>query len=107
MYLVFVNLLGNAIKFTPPGGRISVGSRRQNGHVEVRISDTGPGIAADQLPQLFCKYQRLSPAAHTEGTGLGLFIAKSMVDAHGGVVRVESAPTPGATFIVSLPIETN
>jgi PAS domain S-box-containing protein len=104
---VFGNLLGNAIKFTPPGGRVSIHTARQNGQVEVRISDTGPGIAPEQIPQLFGKYQRLSPAPQTEGTGLGLFIAKSMVDAHGGVVRVESTPNHGATFIVSLPVETN
>ncbi|MFQ5667276.1 MAG: ATP-binding protein [Candidatus Binatia bacterium] len=101
---VFVNLIGNAIKFTPPAGRVTVRSCRNNGMVEVCISDTGPGIPAEQLPQLFGKYQRLSATAQTEGTGLGLFIAKSMIDAHGGQVRVQSAPNCGATFVVSLPV---
>jgi PAS domain S-box-containing protein len=101
---VFMNLIGNAIKFTPAAGRVCIDTRAHNGTVEVRISDTGPGILPEQIPHLFGKYQRLSPGAHTEGTGLGLFIAKSMVDAHGGAVRVESAPNQGATFIVSLPI---
>jgi len=101
---VFVNLVGNAIKFTPPAGRVTVHTSAPNGTVEIRIKDTGPGIPPEEHSQLFCKYQRLSPAAHTEGTGLGLFIAKSMVDAHGGKVRVESAPNQGATFIVSLPL---
>lgn len=101
---VFVNLVGNAIKYTPHAGRVSVQTRSDNGTVEVRISDTGPGIPPDQQPQLFGKYQRLSPAAQTEGTGLGLFIAKSMIDAHGGRVCVESTPNQGATFIVSLPV---
>ena len=101
---VFINLIGNAIKYTPPTGRVSVQTGSYNGTVEVRIKDTGPGIPAEQQHQLFGKYQRLSPAAQTEGTGLGLFIAKSMVDAHGGIVRVESASNQGATFIVSLPV---
>ena len=102
---VFVNLIGNAIKFTPVSGRVAVRTAQRNGTVEVRISDTGPGIPSEQVPQLFAKYQRLSPATQIEGTGLGLFIAKSMIDAHGGRVRVESAPGHGATFIVSLPVE--
>jgi signal transduction histidine kinase len=72
--------------------------------LEVRISDTGPGIPAEQLPQLFRKYQRLSCTGQTEGTGLGLFIAKSMVEAHGGRVRVENRLSAGATFVVSLSI---
>lgn len=101
---VFVNLVGNAIKYTPHAGRVSVQTSSYNGTVEVRIKDTGPGIPPDQQHQLFGKYQRLSPASQTEGTGLGLFIAKSMIDAHGGRVRVESAPNEGATFIVSLPV---
>jgi PAS domain S-box-containing protein len=102
---VFVNLIGNAIKFTPPTGRVSVQTSAHNGTVEVHISDTGPGIAPEHVSQLFGKYQRLSPAEQTtEGTGLGLFIAKSMVDAHGGTIRVESVPKRGATFIVALPV---
>jgi PAS domain S-box-containing protein len=100
---VFVNLIGNAIKFTPPGGRVAVSSTAENGSVVIRVSDTGPGIPPHQIPHLFGKYQRLSQTAQTDGTGLGLFIAKSMVDAHGGAVRVESAPGTGATFVVSLP----
>lgn len=101
---VFVNLVGNAIKYTPPAGRVNIQTSSYNGTVEVRIKDTGPGIPPEQQGQLFGKYQRLSPATQMEGTGLGLFIAKSMIDAHGGDVRVESAPNQGATFIVSLPV---
>jgi PAS domain S-box-containing protein len=101
---VFVNLVGNAIKYTPPAGRVSIQTSSHNGSVEIRVKDTGPGIPPEQQHQLFGKYQRLSPSTQTEGTGLGLFIAKSMVDAHGGVVRVESAPNQGAVFIVSLPL---
>src|SRR5206468_2478363 len=93
-----------AIKFTPAGGRIAVSTTAENGSVVVRVSDTGPGIPPEEIPQLFGKYQRLSQTAQTAGTGLGLFIAKSMVDAHGGSVAVESAPGSGATFVVSLPV---
>lgn len=100
---VFINLIGNAIKFTPRGGRVRVDTGSHNGMVEVRISDTGPGIPPEQVPQLFRKYQRLSPTSEADGTGLGLFIAKSMIEAHGGSVAVESAPNAGATFIVELP----
>ena len=102
MERVFINLIGNAIKFTPRGGCVSVETSCPNGVLEVRISDTGPGIPAEQLPQLFRKYQRLSCAGQTEGTGLGLFIARSMVEAHGGRVRVENRLSAGATFVVSL-----
>jgi len=104
MERVFINLIGNAIKFTPREGRISLETSCPNHMLEVRISDTGPGIPAEQLPQLFRKYQRLSSAGQTDGTGLGLFIAKSMVEAHGGRIRVESHPNTGATFVVSLPV---
>ncbi len=101
---VFINLIGNAIKFTPRSGRVSVQTSCPNGSLEVRISDTGPGIPRDQLPNLFRKYQRLSSTSQTDGTGLGLFIAKSMIDAHGGRVYADSSPTHGATFVVSLPV---
>jgi PAS domain S-box-containing protein len=104
---VFINLIGNAIKFTPRDGHVQVETSCPNGVLEVRVSDTGPGIPAEQLPHLFRKYQRLSSAGQTDGTGLGLFIAKSMVEAHGGRVRVESCPNTGATFIVSLPVGRN
>ena len=101
---VFVNLIGNAIKFSPPAGEVRVHSIGSKGAVEVRVSDSGPGIPAEQVPQLFGKYQRLAVNGEVEGTGLGLFIAKSMVDAHGGVVRVENARPRGTTFVVSLPV---
>ncbi len=101
---VFVNLVGNAIKFTPPGGRVSVTAGVANGFVVVRVTDTGPGIPAQQMPHLFRKYQRLSHTAQADGTGLGLFIAKSMIDAHGGTIAVESSSGSGATFVVKLPV---
>jgi PAS domain S-box-containing protein len=101
---VFINLIGNAIKFTPRDGRIEIETSCPSRALEVRISDTGPGIPAEQLSQLFRRYQRLSPAGQSDGTGLGLFIAKSLVEAHGGRIRVETHPNAGATFVVSLPV---
>ena len=106
MERVFVNLIGNAIKFTPPAGQVLVHTTKQNGTIEVRVSDTGPGIPPEQIRNLFGKYERLTPTAQVEGTGLGLFIAKSMIDAHGGLVRVENSRPGGATFVVSLPLAT-
>lgn len=101
---VFTNLVGNAIKYTPAGGNVAIRSRTENGSVLVQVSDDGPGIAPDQIPNLFRRYQRLSQTAQIEGTGLGLFIVKSIVDGHGGRISVESVPGAGATFTVSLPI---
>jgi len=69
----------------------------------VAVRDTGRGIPAHELPHLFEKYRRVRDKNRTEGTGLGLFIAKTIVEAHGGQIRVESAPGTGSTFTVLLP----
>ncbi|HJQ83548.1 MAG TPA: HAMP domain-containing sensor histidine kinase, partial [Candidatus Binatia bacterium] len=100
---VVANLLGNAIKYTPSGGKVTVTASRQNGHVAIAFNDTGRGIPADELPHLFEKYRRVREAKRTEGTGLGLFIARTIVQAHGGDIRVESAPGAGSTFTLVLP----
>src|SRR3989454_5331282 len=97
------NLVGNAIKYTAAGGAIRVTTGRQNGHVTVAVRDTGRGIPAHELPHLFEKYRRGGGTKRTAGTGLGLFIAKTIVEAHGGQIRVESAPGIGSTFTVLLP----
>jgi len=103
MERVVGNLVGNAIKYTPDGGTIRVTMGRQNGHVAVAVRDTGRGIPAHELPHLFEKYRRVRDKHRTEGTGLGLFIAKTIVEAHGGHIEVESAPGVGSTFTVLLP----
>ncbi|GIW39574.1 MAG: hypothetical protein KatS3mg076_0151 [Candidatus Binatia bacterium] len=103
---VFTNLVGNAIKFTPAGGRVVVESAAKDSSVVIRVRDTGPGIPADELPHLFSKYGRLPSSAHVQGTGLGLFIAKSLVEAHRGRIWAESEPGRGATFLVELPVAT-
>jgi len=100
---VLWNLVGNAIKFTPSGGTISVSSRVDDGHVSISVKDTGMGIPEDVLPQLFTEFRRLKGAETIEGTGLGLFIVKSIVEAHGGTVLAESKQGEGSKFIVRLP----
>jgi len=100
---VLWNLVGNAIKFTPSGGTISVSSRVDDGHVSISVKDTGMGIPEDALPQLFTEFRRLKGAETIEGTGLGLFIVKSIVEAHGGTVLAESKQGEGSKFIVRLP----
>ncbi len=101
---VLWNLVGNAIKFTPGGGRITVSSRRDNGYVCVAVKDTGIGIPKDELPLLFSQFRRLKGSAKIEGTGLGLFIVKTIIEAHKGTVQAESAGGQGSTFTVRVPI---
>lgn len=101
---VFWNLIGNAIKFTPTGGKIGVSCKRENGYISVAVQDSGIGIPQDELPLLFTQFKRLKGAARIEGTGLGLFIVKTLVEAHKGSIRVESVDEQGSTFTVRIPI---
>lgn len=101
---VFWNLIGNAIKFTPTGGKIGVSCKREDGHVCVAVQDTGIGIPHTELPLLFTQFKRLKGAMKIEGTGLGLFIVKTIIEAHKGSVRVESVDGQGSTFTVRIPI---
>jgi signal transduction histidine kinase len=98
---VFGNLLGNAMKFTPRGGTITVGAARLADGVELSVADTGPGIAPADLPRVFDRYWQAKRTARL-GAGLGLSIARGLVEAHGGRLRVESAPGAGATFAFTL-----
>jgi signal transduction histidine kinase len=100
---VFANLVHNALKFTPQGGHVLITSYRNGEMVAASVTDTGPGIPSDEMPALFEKYGRRKIHAHQDGSGLGLFIVKSLVEAQGGRVEVESAPGTGACFKVSLP----
>jgi len=102
---VFVNLLSNAIKYTPEGGHIRVGLRRDGASVLATVSDTGSGIPAEDLPKLFQEFYRAADPInqHIEGTGLGLALAKRIVDAHQGHITVQSEPGKGSTFSVTLP----
>ncbi|MGZ4371444.1 MAG: ATP-binding protein [Gaiellaceae bacterium] len=100
---VISNLVGNAVKFVPKKGTVSVRVRREANQLQFSVADNGPGIAADQLPHLFDRYWRAEEAAH-QGVGLGLYIAKGIVDAHGGRIWVESEAGSGSTFHFTLPI---
>jgi signal transduction histidine kinase len=104
---VLWNLLDNAVKFTPAGGRVSVALARGDDHAEVRVTDTGRGIAPEFLPHLFDRFAQAETGitGGTAGLGLGLAIARELVDLHGGALRAESAgPGRGATFTVRLPL---
>jgi len=100
---VLVNLLSNAVKFTPDGGRVGVRAGRKNGEVTIAVSDTGTGIAPDDLGLIFREFGQTASARGHEGTGLGLALAKRLVELHGGRIWVESEPGQGATFIFTLP----
>jgi signal transduction histidine kinase len=101
---LFQNLIGNAVKFCKPGGSVGVISRTQSSNAEIEIADTGPGIAAEDLPHIFDPYFSASRKHEKKGTGLGLYIAKGIVDAHGGQIRCNSEPGVGTTFSVTLPL---
>ena len=96
---VLSNLLSNALRHTPAGGGIVVGARATDDGVEFSISDTGTGIAEEHLPHVFDRFSR---APDSPGAGLGLTIAKTLVEAHGGRIRAESGPV-GTTFAFTLP----
>ncbi|WP_437278430.1 ATP-binding protein [Sorangium sp. So ce375] len=100
---VFSNLLGNALKFTPRGGVVSVSLCRTADSARFSVADTGPGIPPEHLPHLFDRYWKASQESRT-GAGLGLYIARGIVEAHHGTMAVESAPGQGTTIHFSLPL---
>jgi len=100
---LLANLIGNAIKFTPPGGTVVLEAKPLGGQLELSIADDGQGIPAESLPHLFDRYWHTSRRSGG-GSGLGLFIAKGIVEAHGAQLRVESTPGKGSRFSFDLPI---
>jgi signal transduction histidine kinase len=100
------NLLGNAIKYTPQNGQISLSTNAHDGQVMISFVDNGIGIAAEDLPNIFNKFYRVrnESTQDIEGTGLGLAIVKSIVENHGGHIDVDSQVGQGTTFTVYLPI---
>ena len=107
---LLMNLLTNAIKYTPAGGEVTVGSARQAGKVVIKVSDTGVGIAPGELPHVFDRFWRADPArsrsGQRSGAGLGLAISKWIAEAHGGSIQANSRPGRGTTMTVTLPVET-
>ncbi|MGH2826580.1 MAG: PAS domain-containing sensor histidine kinase [Actinomycetota bacterium] len=104
---VLLNLLTNAIKFTPDGGSISLVGRAFDGAISLSVADTGIGIPEDEQDRLFTRFFRSSSAQQRaiQGTGLGLAIVKSIVEQHGGSIKVESTPDVGTTLTVKLPTQ--
>ena len=100
---VLMNLMDNALKFTPPGGRITMSALPGERVVTARVSNTGDGIAPEHLPHLFERFYKVDRSRRDQGTGLGLAIVKHIVLAHGGDVDVESSLGEGATFTFTLP----
>ena len=102
VHQVLSNLVGNAAKFTPPGGRITIELARLDDHVEVSVVDTGPGIAADAVPHIFDRYWK--GAVGMRGVGLGLYICRGIVESLGGRIWVDGTPGDGARFTFTLPV---
>jgi signal transduction histidine kinase len=103
---VVFNLLSNAVKFTPEGGSIVVASTQVDGEVQVSVTDTGPGIVAEDQERIFEEFQQTEVGVQQrEGTGLGLALSKRLVELHGGRIWVESEPGHGSCFVFTLPIK--
>jgi signal transduction histidine kinase len=99
-----VNLLGNAIKFSPPGSSITTSLQRGRHFARISVQDEGPGISEEGKARIFEVFQREQETAHLPGLGLGLFITKQIAESHGGMVSVESEHGHGATFLLQVPL---
>lgn len=102
-FQVLSNLIGNAVKFTPKGGWISISAEEVNEEAVISVADNGSGIAAEELPEIFDRYWRGRKQGSARGSGLGLFIVKGIVEAHGGRVWAESSADAGTTVCFTLP----
>jgi signal transduction histidine kinase len=103
---VVLNLLNNATKFTPPGGKITLMARTDNANLVVEVHDTGLGISKEDQVRLFDPYyRRVEDRERLSGLGLGLALSKKLVELHGGQIWVESEKGIGSTFVFSLPLE--
>lgn len=97
------NLVDNALRFTPDGGRIRISVHNAQNNTEISVSDTGAGIASEHLPRVFDRFYRADPSRSSAGTGLGLALVKSIVDLHGGAARIESEQGRGTTVSLRFP----
>jgi signal transduction histidine kinase len=105
VHQVLFNLIDNAVRFVPDGGEVKVEAHRHNGSVEISVADNGVGIPREHVPRLFERFYRGDTARSRDdgGTGIGLAIARSVVEAHGGTIRAESEPGIGSVFSFDLP----
>jgi signal transduction histidine kinase len=103
IFQVLSNLASNAIKFTPAGGEVAIRARIEGSLAVIEVQDTGAGIAPQQLPRIFDRYWQARHAS-TAGTGLGLYIAKGIVEAHGGTITASSEVGQGTTISFTLPL---
>jgi signal transduction histidine kinase len=106
---MLLNLLDNAVKYTPEGGAISIDLESQDGNARIVVTDTGIGIPAEDQPRIFDRFFRVDKARSRAlgGAGLGLSIARWIVEGHGGILSVESAPGQGSAFRVELPLDSS
>jgi signal transduction histidine kinase len=106
IHQVLFNLVDNAVRFTPPGGAVTIRAWRDEDRVQIEVHDTGVGVAPEHLPRLFERFYRADPARSRDdggGTGIGLAIARSIVEGHGGRITAASQPGNGSTFTFDLP----
>jgi two-component system, OmpR family, sensor histidine kinase BaeS len=103
MHQVVTNLVGNALKFTPPGGRVTLEAGPADGQARLKVADTGAGIPSDELPRIFDRFWRGRRAAGVAGSGIGLAVVAELVRAHGGTVTATSTPGQGTQLVVTLP----
>jgi two-component system, OmpR family, sensor histidine kinase BaeS len=104
MHQVVTNLLGNALKFTPAGGTVTIRTSKHGEEAVLEVVDTGIGIPADELPRIFDRFWRGQAAGQTSGSGIGLAIAAELARAHGGTLTADSQPGQGARFTLTLPL---
>jgi signal transduction histidine kinase len=106
LLIALQNIVDNAIKYTLPGGSVTVFMEQQGDYLEIKVNDTGVGIPKEEIPKLFAKFFRAANVIHlqTEGSGLGLFISKSIILRHGGQISVASVEGKGTTFIITVPL---
>ena len=103
LHQLITNLLSNALKFTPPGGHVTVGTRQPGPDAVLWVTDTGPGIPADELPHIFDRFWRGVGAARTSGSGIGLTVAAELARAHGGRLTATSQPGHGTQMTLTIP----
>jgi signal transduction histidine kinase len=103
---LFLNLTDNAVKYTPPGGRVTISLRTEQNQAVVKVTDTGVGIPLDQQEAIFRRFYRVESSRSMRGSGLGLAICASIAEAHGGTINVRGKPGQGSTFTVKIPLLT-